>query len=97
MPQNPGWRRYPREWGIRRRTEMANEITLAEWPNSSGNVVRVRLGKYRGNLRLDIREWYRRDEKLCPGRKGISIDPRRLRKLGKAVRRARVIVKKAKT
>jgi hypothetical protein len=87
----------PRERGIPERTEMDSEITLAEWPNSSGNVVRIRFVKYRGNLRLDIREWYRRDEKLCPGRKGISIDPRHLRKLGKAVRRARVIVNKAKT
>jgi hypothetical protein len=97
MPQNFGWRRYRREWGIRRRTEMIDDITLAEWPSSLGNVIQVRLCSYRGHLRLDIREWYRRDEKLCPGRKGISINPRRLRKLGKAVWHARLIAKKTKT
>ena len=75
---------------------MTNDNTLAKWPTSSGNVIQVRLCQYRGVLRVDIREWFSRDGKLCPSRKGVSIDPRRLRKLGRAVKRARVIVKKAK-
>ena len=75
---------------------MIDDITLAEWPSSLGNVVQVRLCSYRGHLRVDIREWYARDGKLCAGRKGISINPRHLRTLGKAVRRARALAKKAK-
>lgn len=72
---------------------MDEEITLAEWPNSSRNVVRVRLCKYRGHLRLDIREFYRKDAELCPGRKGISIEPRRISRLNKAIKKARGLVK----
>ena len=74
-----------------------SDPTLAEWPSGGGDVIQVRLCEYHGKLRLDIREWFCRDGKLCPGRKGISIDPRRLRKLSKAVKRAREIVNKDKT
>lgn len=75
---------------------MTDDVTLSEWPSSLGNVVQVRLCSYRGHLRLDIREWYRRDGNLCAGRKGVSINPQHLRTLGKAVKRARALVKREK-
>jgi hypothetical protein len=76
---------------------MKKDIILAEWPNAAGNVIRVRVCKWRGKIRLDIREFYRRDGVLRPGQKGVSIDPRRRRALGKAVKSARVHLKNAKS
>jgi hypothetical protein len=69
-------------------------VKLAEWPNRKGNVIRVLLSSYKGRLRLDIREWFFEEEKLRAGLRGVSIEPQRFRKLAKAVRRARAIVKK---
>lgn len=70
-----------------------DDLTLAEWSNAAGNIVRVRLVKYRGHHRVDIREWYHRGEKLLPGRKGIGFGPRRLRKLARAIRRAQALLR----
>ena len=77
-------------------SKSANDrVVIAEWPKGT-EVVRVILCTYRGDLRLDIRQWFRKKGKLRPGTKGISISPRRLRKLAKAIDEARAIVRAAK-
>lgn len=68
------------------------EIVLAEWSTASGSVVRVMLRWFKGRLRFDVREWYRRDGALFPGRKGISMDPQRLGKLKRSIKRARALI-----
>jgi hypothetical protein len=76
---------------------MTDDVTLSEWPNRSGKLIRVRLCEYHGKIRVDIREFYKRDGEFCPTRRGIGVDPDRLRQLGRAVRRARVLAMKRKT
>jgi hypothetical protein len=34
---------------------------------------RVTISKWQGNVRIDLREYYEKDDKLLPGKKGLSL------------------------
>ena len=36
---------------------------------------KVSVGKYRGEIRADVREWYSKGAELLPGKKGMSLSP----------------------
>uniref|UniRef100_A0A0K8TNQ4 Putative transcriptional coactivator p15 n=1 Tax=Tabanus bromius TaxID=304241 RepID=A0A0K8TNQ4_TABBR len=44
----------------------------------------VTINEFRGVRRADIREYYERDGKTCPGKKGISLTLPQFEKLGDA-------------
>jgi|ERR1700732_4463928 hypothetical protein len=70
--------------------------TIASWRlNARGERVRVRLDKYGGLDRIDVRAWYRaKGGELKPTRRGISLAVRELPKFARAVRRACRVARK---
>lgn len=55
-------------------SKQADPQVVAEWAKGPNEVVRVSLGKYRGQTIVHIRVWYRADdETFRPGRNGISL------------------------
>lgn len=63
-------------------------VILAEWPRSGRETIRVILSRYRGGMTLDVRDWYFEEGTLKPGRKGIALSVKHLRKLETAIARA---------
>lgn len=60
-------------------------VILSEWPRSGRETIRVSLSRYRGGMTLDVRDWYSDGGTLKPGRKGIALSVKHLRKLETAI------------
>lgn len=60
-------------------------VILSEWPRSGREMIRVSLSRYRGGMTLDVRDWYSEAGTLKPGRKGIALSVKHLRKLETAI------------
>ena len=67
-------------------------VILSEWPRSGRETIRVSLSRYRGGMPLDVRDWYSEEGTLKPGRKGITLSVKHLRKLKMAITTAIRIV-----
>ncbi|MFK4616741.1 transcriptional coactivator p15/PC4 family protein [Bradyrhizobium diazoefficiens] len=76
-------------------SKQADPQVVAEWAKGPNEVVRVSLGKYRGQTIVHIRVWYRADdETFRPGRNGISLAlAEHARKIRRALRKADEITK----
>lgn len=76
-------------WG-RKSREKSNDIAVvSEWKRSRGEVTRISISKFRGELRLDIRRWYRdHDGDLQPTKRGESFPVSDLKRLRRAIRKA---------
>ncbi len=70
---------------------MQKAKTIAKWKRSGG-VIRARLGSYKGRQRLDIRLWYKKEGKLAPTPKGISLGADEIGYLRKALENAEMIL-----
>lgn len=60
-------------------------VILSEWPRSGQETTRVSLSFYRGGMTIDVRDWYFENGTLKPGRKGITLSVKHLRKLETAI------------
>jgi len=61
-------------------------ITIAEWPRTDDEVVRLTLARYRGQDRLDLRIWRAlANGDYQPTRRGVPIPLARLSKLRKSL------------
>lgn len=71
-------------------------ITVVEFDkNDRGEVVRVRLDRFKDNLTIDARVWFTATSgELCPGNKGLTLGIRHLPDLAAGFERA---LAKAKT
>lgn len=60
-------------------------IILSEWPRNMRETIRVCLSRYRGGMTIDLRDWYSEAGMLKPGRKGIALSVKHLRRLETAI------------
>lgn len=60
-------------------------VVLSEWPRNAHETFRVSLSRYRGGMTIDFRDWYSAGGMLKPGRKGIALSVKHLRKLETAI------------
>jgi hypothetical protein len=67
------------------------EKVIAQWKKNASEVIRVSISRYGGRKVFSIRLWYRPggDGDLRPGRRGINLDVIHLKRIVKALRRAR--------
>ena len=65
-------------------------ITIAEWPRSKKEMLRVRLDQFKGVNTIDVRSWYINESTgaVCPGRSGITLAVTHLENLASSLARA---------
>ncbi len=75
------------------KSKQADSPVVAEWPKGPNEVVRVSLGAFRGHTVVNIRVWYRADDKtFLPGKNGISLGlAKHATKIRRALRKAEKI------
>jgi hypothetical protein len=64
------------------------EVVLAEWSRPNGHLLRFKLHKYQGKLRLDLREYYPAGDEWKPTPKGINLPASAANELFKSAERA---------
>jgi hypothetical protein len=64
-------------------------IIVAEWPRSTGEIVRITLGRYRNRFTIDIRSWWQNSDSIFkPSLSGLTLDIKHLQKLAEGLDRA---------
>ena len=73
---------------VSRRSASGFPVTIAEWPRTGDELVRVRINRFNNSFTLDIRCWVREGRVFRPRRNGLTLGVKHLTSLVHALAQA---------